>query len=93
MRAHNAEEGVSAVKRAHPDLVLLDLRLPDASGFDVLDRIRQYNPVVIMITGYGDVPDAVRAMQAGAESFLTKPVELSELESEVTRLTAATRSA
>jgi len=79
MRAHSAEEGIGAVKRAHPDLVLLDLRLPDASGFEVLDRIRPYNPVVIMITGHGDVPDAVRAMQAGAESFLTKPVELAHL--------------
>jgi DNA-binding NtrC family response regulator len=79
MCAHSAEEGIGAVERAHPDLVLLDLRLPDASGFEVLDRIRQYNSVVIMITGHGDIPDAVRAMQAGAESFLTKPVELSHL--------------
>jgi two-component system response regulator HydG len=63
----------------HPDLVLLDLRLPDMSGFEVLDRIREYNAVVIMVTGYGDVPDAVRAMQAGAESFLTKPIELAHL--------------
>src|SRR5689334_870016 len=85
MRAHSAEEGVSAVKRAHPDLVLLDLRLPDGSGFEVLDRIRPYNPVVIMITGHGDVPDAVRAMQAGAESFLTKPVELAHLGAVATR--------
>jgi two-component system response regulator HydG len=79
MRAHTAEEGISAVRRTHPDLVLLDLRLPDASGFEVLDRIREYNSVVIMITGHGDVPDAVRAMQTGAESFLTKPVELNHL--------------
>ena len=85
MRAHTAEEGVTVVKRAHPDLVLLDLRLPDASGFEVLDRIRPYNAMVIMITGHGDVPDAVRAMQAGAETFLTKPVELSHLGAVVTR--------
>ena len=79
MRAHTGEEGIASVRRAHPDLVLLDLRLPDMSGFEVLERIREFNPVVIMITGYGDVPDAVRAMQAGAESFLTKPVELAHL--------------
>src|SRR3954470_17713255 len=78
-RAHSGEEGIVAVKRAHPDLVLLDLRMPDLNGFEVLDRIREHNPVVIMITGHGDVPDAVRAMQAGAESFLTKPVELTHL--------------
>ena len=79
MRAHTGEEGIACVRRVHPDLVLLDLRLPDMSGFDILERIREYNAVVIMITGYGDVPDAVRAMQAGAESFLTKPIELAHL--------------
>jgi len=79
MRAHSGEEGIAMVHRAHPELVLLDVRLPDMSGFEVLERIREYNPVVIMITGHGDVPDAVRAMQAGAESFLTKPIELAHL--------------
>jgi DNA-binding NtrC family response regulator len=79
MRAHTGEEGIVCVRRALPDLVLLDLRLPDISGFDVLERIREYNCVTIMITGYGDVADAVRAMQAGAESFLTKPIELAHL--------------
>ena len=84
-RAHSGEEGIVAVKRVHPDLVLLDLRLPDLNGFEVLDRIREHNPVVIMITGHGDIPDAVRAMQAGAESFLTKPVELAHLGAVATR--------
>ena len=79
MSAHTGEEGVEWVRRARPDLVLLDLRLPDMSGFDVLDRVRDLRPVVIMITGFGDVPEAVRAMQLGAESFLTKPVELAHL--------------
>jgi len=85
MRAHSGEEGVTAVRRTHPDLVLLDLRLPDVSGFEVLERVREYRPVVIMITGHGDVPDAVRAMQAGAESFLTKPIELAHLGAVATR--------
>src|SRR5439155_13984496 len=85
MRAHSGEEGIAAVKRAHPDLVLLDLRLPDLSGFDVLERVREFRPVVIMITGHGDVPDAVRAMQAGAESFLIKPIELTHLGAVATR--------
>ena len=84
-RAHSGEEGIGAVRRTHPDLVLLDLRLPDLNGFEVLDRIREHNSVVIMITGHGDLPDAVRAMQAGAESFLTKPVELAHLGAVATR--------
>ena len=79
LSAHTGIEGVELVRRTRPDLVLLDLKLPDISGFDVLERVRDLRPVVIMITGYGDVPDAVRAMQAGAESFLTKPIELPHL--------------
>jgi DNA-binding NtrC family response regulator len=79
MRAHTGEEGIAWVKRARPDLVLLDLRLPDMTGFDVLERVREEHPVVIMITGHGDVALAVQAMQSGAESFLTKPIELAHL--------------
>ncbi|HWZ57348.1 MAG TPA: sigma-54 dependent transcriptional regulator [Gemmatimonadaceae bacterium] len=77
--AHTGEDGVAAFRRLRPDLVLLDVRLPDITGFDVLDRIRPDNAVVIMITAYGDVPLAVQAMQNGAENFLTKPVELAHL--------------
>ena len=79
IRAHTGEEGIAAVKRQRPDLVLLDLRLPDMTGFDVIERVRAERPVIIMITGHGDVELAVRAMQAGAESFLTKPIELAHL--------------
>ena len=78
-RAHSGADGVALVKRARPDLVLLDLRLPDMTGFDVLERTREEQPIVIMITGHGDVELAVQAMQNGAESFLTKPVELAHL--------------
>jgi DNA-binding NtrC family response regulator len=79
LRARTGEEGLAAFARCRPDLVLLDLRLPDVDGFDVLGRMREHDPVVIMITGHGDVPRAVRAMQQGAENFLTKPVDLDHL--------------
>ncbi|HET7630912.1 MAG TPA: sigma-54 dependent transcriptional regulator [Gemmatimonadaceae bacterium] len=79
LAAQSGEEAVVLVKERRPDLVLLDLRLPDISGFDVLERVRDENPVIIMITGHGDVSLAVRAMQAGAENFLTKPIELDHL--------------
>ena len=77
--AHTGGDGVDAYWRLRPDLVLLDVRLPDMTGFDVLAKIREDNPVVIMITAYGDVPMAVDALHKGAENFLTKPVDLSHL--------------
>jgi DNA-binding NtrC family response regulator len=78
-RAHSGVEGIDRLAQQRPDLTLLDLRLPDISGFEVLQRVREYDPVVIMITAYGDVPLAVEAMKNGAENFLTKPVDLPHL--------------
>jgi len=79
VRAHSGEHGIECFQRTRPDLVLLDLQLPDMSGFDVLERIREHEPVVIMVTGHGDIPLAVRALQHGAENFLTKPVDFDHL--------------
>jgi two-component system response regulator HydG len=77
--AHTGADGIEAYDRLRPDLVLLDVRLPDMTGFDVLARIRGDEPVVIMVTAYGDVAMAVEALHKGAENFLTKPVDLSHL--------------
>jgi len=77
--AYTGAEAIAAYEASRPDLVLLDLRLPDMTGFDVFARIREHSPVVIMISGHGDVPLAVQALQSGAENFLTKPVELAHL--------------
>jgi two-component system response regulator HydG len=77
--AHTGAEGIEAYERVRPDLVLLDVRLPDMTGFDVLAKIRDDKPVVIMVTAFGDVPMAVDAMLKGAENFLTKPVDWSHL--------------
>jgi two-component system response regulator HydG len=77
--AYSGADAIAAYEAMHPDLVLLDLRLPDMTGFDVYARIREHSPVVIMISGHGDIPLAVQALQSGAENFLTKPVELSHL--------------
>jgi DNA-binding NtrC family response regulator len=77
--AHSGIDGIEAYRRLRPDLVLLDVRLPDMTGFDVLAAIREDNPVVIMVTAFGDVAMAVDALHKGAENFLTKPVDLSHL--------------
>ncbi|MBX9928056.1 MAG: sigma-54 dependent transcriptional regulator [Gemmatimonadaceae bacterium] len=77
--AHTGADGIEAFQRSRPDLVLLDVRLPDMTGFDVLAKIRESHPVVVMVTAFGDVPMAVDALQQGAENFLTKPVDLKHL--------------
>jgi DNA-binding NtrC family response regulator len=85
LRAETGEEAVTLVRTERPSVVLLDLFLPDISGFDVLERTREQRPVIIMITGHGDIAAAVHAMEAGAEGFLTKPVELAHLGAVVDR--------
>ena len=85
LRASTGDEAVAIVEAERPALMLLDLKLPDATGFEVLERTREHRPVVIMVTGHGDVGLAVKAMQMGAESFLTKPVELAHLSAVVDR--------
>ena len=85
LRAGTGAEAIAFVESEHPALMLLDLKLPDMTGFDVLERTRDQRPVVMMVTGHGDVALAVQAMQAGAEGFLTKPVELAHLGAVVDR--------
>ena len=83
--AHDRQSAVEAYRAVRPDLVLLDLQLPDGTGFDVYSAIRDDDPVVVMITGHGDVPLAVQAMREGVENFLTKPVEMVHLAATIDR--------
>ncbi|MEP6689926.1 MAG: sigma-54 dependent transcriptional regulator [Gemmatimonadaceae bacterium] len=79
LRASNGEDAIDVFMRARPDLVMLDMRLPDVDGFEVLARMSGEDAVIIMITGHGDIGVAVRAMREGAENFLTKPIDLDHL--------------
>ena len=69
-------------------LVLLDHRMDDMNGDEVLERMRELSPVVraIMITAYGSVKTAVRVMQLGADDFIEKPVDLTELLQKIRRI-------
>jgi two-component system, NtrC family, response regulator AtoC len=79
--AATGEAGLQAAIDLQPDLVLLDLRLPDQSGLDVLAALQRENgePQVIMVSAHGDTRAAVRAVKLGAADYLTKPFDLDDL--------------
>ncbi|MFN3202370.1 MAG: response regulator transcription factor [Bradymonadia bacterium] len=78
--APTAAEGLEAVKVHDPDLILLDLMLPDGSGYDVLKQLRQTTVIpVIVLTARLLGQDKVRALDLGADDYLTKPFWIEEL--------------
>ena len=79
--AATVEEGLFAVEDAPVDLLIIDYRMPRGDGLSALARYRRVLPeaVIIMLTGFGDIPLAVRAVQEGADTLLTKPVDPDEL--------------
>jgi DNA-binding NtrC family response regulator len=85
--ALTAAEGLEVLEKADPDVVLLDIDLPDRNGLDVLEEIlkRPEAPSVIMLTAYGEVEFVKRAIQAGAYDYLLKPYVLEQLEGTIRR--------
>jgi len=79
--AYTAQEGLALAQSEHPDVILLDLGLPDMSGLELLPQLKQILPdiPVIMISAHGDTRAAVRAVKDGALDYITKPFEWEEL--------------
>jgi two-component system, NtrC family, response regulator len=81
-RANDARSGLQLVEKNDPDLVLTDLRMPGMDGLELLAKIRETRPetMVLLMTAFGTVKTAVKAMKLGAEDYLSKPIDVEELE-------------
>jgi DNA-binding NtrC family response regulator len=92
--AATAEEGLTRIGDRPYDLVLLDLALPDRNGIDLLAELHTHDPqlAVIMITAYGTVENAVKAMQAGATNFVQKPWDNEKLLADIRTAVARHRA-
>jgi len=78
---NNGTGAFNEIKKTSPDLVLLDIKLPDMNGMKILERIKKTDKdlIVIMITGYGHINETVKAMKLGAFDYITKPFDNREL--------------
>jgi len=85
--AGSGEEALRCVAEREPEVVLLDLRLPDRDGLEVLEALHAASPStdVIMLTGHGSIDTAIRAVRAGAFDYVAKPCPLDELEVRIQR--------
>jgi two-component system nitrogen regulation response regulator GlnG len=79
--AGDGRTAMETLRRERPDMIILDHRLPDSTGLELLGRIRSHDEdlPVVMITGYADIPGAVDAIRAGAHDYLAKPISKEQL--------------
>ena len=87
--AYSGDEALNCLQTYQHEAVLIlsDINMPGMSGLELLEKIKEKNrkppPVVMMITAYGDDENYKRAMQLGADDFLTKPVDFSQLKEKI----------
>ena len=80
VEAATGQEGLTQAAMRPPDLVLLDLGLPDIDGFDIVRRLREWSTVpIIVLSARGQEGDKIRALDAGADDYVTKPFSMGEL--------------
>lgn len=87
--ATNALDGLRTAYQTHPDIILLDVMMPNVDGFELCARLREVTSVpIIFVTARGTIEDVVRGFSLGADDYLVKPFEGSEL---VSRISACLR--
>lgn len=85
--AHSVAQGLESAAHLEPDLIVLDIRMPGENGLDGLPKFRQtcaHTPV-IMITAFDDMDSTILAMKRGADDYITKPIDIDEMDSAVSR--------
>lgn len=84
LTASRGDEALQIVQTESPDLVVLDVMMPDMDGFETLRRIRQFSNVpVVMLTARGGDMDKLKGLQSGADDYITKPFNPDELEARI----------
>jgi len=92
--AFNGKQAISRMRDVTPDLILLDIMMPDVDGFDVLETLREISNVpVIMLTAKGEEDDRVRGLELGADDYVTKPFSPRELVSRIKAVLRRTEGA
>jgi len=91
LTAEYGKDGLEKAKSEAPDIVLLDIRLPDINGIEVLKRIRSFNDrvFVIMMTAFHDMETTIEAMKYGAYDYIHKPINIAELDVTVNKVAEA----
>ena len=81
-QAGSVKEGIDSIKTSNPSYAVVDLRLNDGNGLEVVKEIQNSNPKsrVVMLTGYGNIPTAVAAIKQGAIDYLAKPADADDVE-------------
>jgi CheY-like chemotaxis protein len=82
--ANSGREAIKAVAEFHPDIVFLDIGMPEMNGYEVARAIRRMpesgNPILVALTGWGSAADRLRAKEAGFDQHLTKPADIAAIE-------------
>ena len=86
--ASSGDEGIKVVKDNVIDIVLSDYKMPDKTGLEVLEEVKKLNPEIsfVILTAYGTIENAVKAMRLGAFDYISKPVDLDELDLMIERI-------
>ena len=91
--AYNGKEALEQVRTQLPDLILLDIMMPDINGFEVLRKIREVSNVpVIMLTAKGEEEDRIQGLELGADDYITKPFSPRELVSRIRAVLRRTKT-